>query len=462
MKQRPSPWLRLRLIALACAPAVASTAFAQLPPTPPEGRPQAAEPKPRLFVAERIKDLGKLIDGDKATIRWRLENQGTADLVIERTQAACGCTVVQLREEEKVIRPGSVLELTAEFDSTKRRGEQAKTVVVHSNDPIEPALKLEFKAEVEALVELDPQDVVNLRNVQRGATSPQTLSVMPGGKQREVEVLGLDVPAGAPITYAVEPLGDASRPGGRIRFTVTEAAPLGRLAVDAKLKVRVDGTELDRPVLIRGEVVSELTWQPKVVDATRVPSNRGKALAPVLLQSPTKVPFDVLEVSAGPLLSATFEETQKAQARTEYLVKVTVRDDAPAGPFAAMLGVRTSCLDQPLIEIPVYGMVAAPVEIEPPLLLLRQDGSPVGSRRRMKLQAATDQSLELGEMVCDEPAVQARVDSVASAPYRHLRFVDVELNGRVPPGTHRTVLRVSTNVRGAERLDIPVVIEAPP
>ena len=120
----------------------------QLPPTPTGAGSQTGS-RPQLFVAQRSQDLGTIIEGDKATVTWILENRGGADLVIERTVPSCGCTVVQLAEDDKVIRPGGSLPLKAEFDSTNRRDVQTKAVTVFSNDPSEPELKLEFKAKVE-------------------------------------------------------------------------------------------------------------------------------------------------------------------------------------------------------------------------------------------------------------------------------------------------------------------------
>jgi hypothetical protein len=49
-------------------------------------------------VEKRVQDLGKISDGDRPTIAWTLENRGDAELVIDRTQTSCGCTVVQLPE----------------------------------------------------------------------------------------------------------------------------------------------------------------------------------------------------------------------------------------------------------------------------------------------------------------------------------------------------------------------------
>jgi hypothetical protein len=125
-----------------------------------------------------------------------------------------------------------------------------------------------------------------------------------------------------------------------------------------------------------------------------------------------------------------------------------------------MLEIRTTSLDQPVVLIPVFGIVAAAVEVDPPLVLLRDDGTANGLRRRIKVQASsTSTPLDIIAVVCDHPAVTAEVDRQASARYRHIRFLDVRLSGKLPTGCHQTVLRLTTNVAGSERLEIPVTIE---
>ena len=177
---------------------VCAVASAQLPPTPVGG---ASEHGPRLFVAQRIQDLGSVIEGDKVMITWMLENRGDANLEIERTTAACGCTVVQLSDDDKVIPPGKTLNLKAEFDSTSRRETQTKTISVLSNDPTEPELKLEFRAKVELLFELDPPSLVNLRTVRRGVAATRTLDLYPGPGRKTLEIRGMEVAEDAPIVF---------------------------------------------------------------------------------------------------------------------------------------------------------------------------------------------------------------------------------------------------------------------
>jgi len=434
-------------------------AAAQLPPTPNEAA-RDLTPKPQVYVAQRSQDLGTILEGDKVTVTWELENRGHAELIIDRTVASCGCTVVRLAEEEKTVAPGRSLSLNAQFDSAARRDDQAKSVTVYSNDPTEPQLRLEFKATVELLYELDPVGMVNLRAIRRGQAGPRPLDIFPGPRYKELTIKTVDLPADAPLLYQIDPVEVRQRKGQRLRFTVAENAPLGQLNATATLRIGVDGIERERSVALRGEVVADLTWLPKVVDATRQPSLPGKRLTPVTVSSPEKLAFDIVEAGAGPFFEVTVEPGKSAKPRTEYSVTLTLRDAAPPGPFGTLLRISTTSLDQPLVEIPVFGIVSAPVEVEPPIVLLRADGTPAGAHRRVRLQTALPSiGLDISNLSCDNPAVIATIDQAASSKYQHIRFLDVRLNGKPGEGRHSTVLRVTTGVVGAERLEIPVTIE---
>ncbi|UCE61225.1 MAG: DUF1573 domain-containing protein [Phycisphaerales bacterium] len=438
----------------------ASVASAQIPP-PPDKQIADGGRKPRMHVEQPLLELGSISDGDKVPLGWLLENKGDADLFIEKVRESCGCLVTKLAETDKIIPPGGTLVLKAVFDSTRRRGDQRKYIVVHSNDPVEPMKKLEFTANVQALFELIPPSVVNLRNVQRGETAGQTLDVTPATKGDTLEVVDIKITSGSPLTITCDPFDAETGEGRRIRFAVDEFAPLGSLSTELELKIKTADVEKTRKVRVRGQVLGDLICQPLIVDETRQESRVGKQLRPVRVESPNKIPFDVLSASAGPILDVSIEPVKRALERTKYNVHLTIRGDSPPGPFGAILEVRTTSLDQPVLRVPIFGIVAEPVEVRPLLVLLRQDGTPVGTQRQIRLKAPPQQTLEILEISCENKAIVAAVDQDAPGARRHVRFINVELDGRLAKGTHETALTVKTTIEGAERLEIPVSIVVP-
>jgi len=299
---------------------------------------------------------------------------------------------------------------------------------------------------------------LNLRQVQRGDKLQKTVDFLPGKNRKSITVLGVKVEDGIPLGHEVEPLRTEKGEGARIRFTIPDTVALGTLTTVANVKLSIDGIERERVVPIRGEVVGDLTWTPKVVDSTRQPSLHGKKLSPVTVNSTRAAPFQIVRVDAGPLLTPTFESL-KRETQPGYSVSLTVKNDAPAGPFAAALRIYTDLLDQPMIEIPVFGIVSTPLEIEPSLILLRADGTPMGAKRSVKLLADPSVELNISEARCEDAAVKTVIEQPVYGQARHVRRLTVEYSGPSPQAARETKLVLSTNVPGAERVEIPVVVE---
>lgn len=76
-------------------------------------------------------DLGKKESGPTYTATFKYKNTGTENLFISAAEASCGCTVPKWSKD--AIKPGTSGEITVEFDSKGRTGEQLKTVTVTTN-----------------------------------------------------------------------------------------------------------------------------------------------------------------------------------------------------------------------------------------------------------------------------------------------------------------------------------------
>lgn len=438
----------------------AAVLVGQVPPAPPPAT-MDTRPAPRLVAARRMIDLGKVLEGDVVQVAWRLENQGDVDLVIDRTQASCGCTLVKLSDKEKRIPPGGALELKADFDSNRRRGEQVKMVTVFTNDPVEPELRLEFRAVVESLFELHPATVINLKILRRGETSDEVLRVVPGSTAKPVEIVSVDLTENDTLTASVEPWESTAGSAHQVRFRARDDAAVGGMRGSVVLKLRVDGQDIQRSVVLRGEIISDLTWQPKIVDFTRQPASRGKGLPPVSVLSPTRRSFRVLHVDGGPVLRVAVTPAPRALPETAYEVTLHVADEAAAGPFGATLRIRTDSLDQPVIEVPVFGIVTPAVDVDPPMVLLRLDGTPEGTRRRVKLRGDVREALKILAVESSNPAIRVAMEEPAFGVPPHVRFLAVELAGGIETGTQDETIRVTTETQGAESIIIPVALLKP-
>ena len=161
------------------------------------------------------------------------------------------------------------------------------------------------------------------------------------------------------------------------------------------------------------------------------------------------------------MVEVSHEELAGAPPRTRYRITLVLREKVSPGPFGENLRIVTSVVDQPVIDVPVFGIVAPPIKVEPPMIILYQDGTPKGVQRLVKIQASTRIPLDIADIRCSNQAVAAKINWDESSRYRHLRYLDVWLSSKLPEGTYHAVLTVKTNVEGVEQLEIPVTICVP-
>ncbi len=115
-----------------------------VPPEPRAG--SAAGQGPRIQFAETTHDFGQMRGDEKRSHRWVFRNVGDAPLIVLDTRSSCGCTASVAEESE--IPPGGSGVLLVTFDASGQYGTVRKTVVVTTNDPVQPRVRLTIKAEV--------------------------------------------------------------------------------------------------------------------------------------------------------------------------------------------------------------------------------------------------------------------------------------------------------------------------
>jgi hypothetical protein len=90
-------------------------------------------------------DFGKVDEGPKIEVSYRVTNTGKQPLVIEDVQKTCGCT--ETYKPEKPIMPGETGLIKAVFDTKGRIGAANKTIYVTYNSQGSPK-SLTFSGEV--------------------------------------------------------------------------------------------------------------------------------------------------------------------------------------------------------------------------------------------------------------------------------------------------------------------------
>ena len=97
-------------------------------------REESAKQLTSVQWIDSVRNFGKIMEGQKLAVSFRFKNTGDKPLVIISVEPACGCTVADYPKQP--IKPGEEGEITGEFNSQGRPGQQHKTVTVKTNTPV--------------------------------------------------------------------------------------------------------------------------------------------------------------------------------------------------------------------------------------------------------------------------------------------------------------------------------------
>jgi hypothetical protein len=90
-------------------------------------------------------DFGRIYEGERVKCVFKFKNTGQSDLIITSAKGSCGCTVPEYPETP--IKPGEGGNISVEFNSSGRKGQQNKAVTVTTNAQ-PPTVVLSVKAMV--------------------------------------------------------------------------------------------------------------------------------------------------------------------------------------------------------------------------------------------------------------------------------------------------------------------------
>ena len=149
MHRAPSPRPSLRSRLLVVVGALISLAASSVE--------VVAEARPIIALSTDSYDFGTVAQGTKVVHEFQITNKGSADLVIERLAASCGCTATQL--SAPTIKPGASEKVRVTFDTSGFMGDKTKSVLIASNDTNNPEVAVTLKGRVLSSFTLEPAHV---------------------------------------------------------------------------------------------------------------------------------------------------------------------------------------------------------------------------------------------------------------------------------------------------------------
>lgn len=103
---------------------------------------------PQISVPEKEFDVGNINEGVETRHVFKISNTGGQTLRITKTHASCGCTVPTIKKN--IIEPGETVDMEVLMDTSMKQGSVSKPIEIHSNDPINPIVKVHLKAKVKS------------------------------------------------------------------------------------------------------------------------------------------------------------------------------------------------------------------------------------------------------------------------------------------------------------------------
>ena len=97
----------------------------------------AAADGPKLVVPEKIKNMGRVAQGDVLSVDFELINEGDEPIEVKAVRPTCGCTVADFDRE---IPPGGTGYVKAKLETRDFSGPISKSILIMTNDPQDPTV----------------------------------------------------------------------------------------------------------------------------------------------------------------------------------------------------------------------------------------------------------------------------------------------------------------------------------
>ena len=312
---------------------------------------------PKMVVPEKIKDLGKVAQGDVLNVDFAIVNEGDEPLEIKAVRPTCGCTVADFDRE---IAPGKTGYVKARLETRDFTGPISKSILIMTNDPRDPTTTVVIKTSVHPYVQVLPRALVRFNAVQHEPME-QKITVVADEEEKGFKVTG--VKSSAPFLLASirpvpadELLAGKSPQQYEIALTMEKNPPVG--PVNAVLEIETNHPKAKTvSVKVFGVVRALLHVTPSQiqfgsVDAKKQPgrnvivvNNRSGGAAVTVTGATVNDPAFNAQV-------VTIENGRR------YQVTVTVKPEAGSGPRDAVLTLKTNDPEFPTLEVPVRANIS--------------------------------------------------------------------------------------------------------
>jgi len=307
---------------------------------------------PKLVVPEKVKDMGRVAQGDVLNVDFAVVNEGDETLEIKAVRPTCGCTVADFDRE---IAPGKTGYIKAKLDTRDFSGPISKSILIMTNDPQDPTRTLVIKTEVHPYVQVLPRALVRFNAVQHEPME-QIITVVADEDVKDFKVKS--VKSSVPfLLTSIRPVPADQMMAGKsakqyeIALTLKENPPVG--PVNTLLEIETNHPKAKTvPVKVFGVVRALLHVTPSQIQFGSIEAKK----------QPSRNVIVVNNRSGGVQVKVTGATVNDPAFKTEvvpiekgrrYQVTVTVNPESSTGPRDAVLTLKTSDPEFPTVDVPV-------------------------------------------------------------------------------------------------------------
>jgi len=320
---------------------------APLVPPPPAANSPASlpvDPAPRIQFATPIHDFGRVVSGAVLRHDFYFTNVGSVPLEISNVQVSCGCTTAG--EWSRRVEPGQTGMIPIQFATAGFQGMVFKTITIHCNDPQQPNVTLQLRANLWNPIEVNPRYATLRANPERFSQARAVVQIL----NHEEAPLQLKTPVSSNPLLQAEVLERVPGREFELILTPTGQAPPG--PTQATISIPTSSTNV--PVLNLTAIV--------ILDPVVTVSPPFIQLAPGPLPAPQTVEVHVmnqgtnrLELSEVSVSNTNVTAEVQETAPGQYFL---VRLHFPAGFLlapgqVAALSARTSHPQYPALRVPI-------------------------------------------------------------------------------------------------------------
>lgn len=343
---------------------------------PPQGLPAVPAPPseasaaPEIRFAAPIHDFGRVVSGAVLRHDFYFTNTGLGVLEISNVHASCGCTTAG--EFTRRVEPGQTGVIPIQLNTAGFQGQVLKHITVSCNDPRQPTVALQLRAQIWNPIELTPRYAVLHANPERLGEAKAIVHIV----NREEPPLRLEPPQSSSPHLMAELV---ERQPGRefdLVITATGQAPAGN--VQGVISMETSSTNLPRlsvtALLLMQPVV---TVAPPFIQLAPGPLPTPQTLAVAIVNNGTNA-LQLSEVSVNHT-NVTVEVRETNPGRYfDVKLHFPAGFQLEAGQVVA-LTARTSHPNHRELRVPIVqsrGPVAPPPAIPPTAAQVRQAGTP--------------------------------------------------------------------------------------